>query len=328
MQPLALVPQPLALIPQPLALVVSLLALVAACASGAPPNPEPAAEPGQTVQREPGYELRRISLQGGFLRVELKIPDSPPGPKPAIVVPLADEAQLLARGFVLVDFHHDWTVVPGLEDAAQREEPVSGQKVGRWLLAAPRPGIVGRAYFQLVTLSARSSVPAVVDALEATPEVDARRIGIGGSSTAGFVALEALAAEPRLAAGVVRSTCGDYHAFLRSSYLALNDDPQWLPGGQLVLDDAYAAELIENEPIRRADRFPPRPLLMLNGTADPIVPFRCAERTATRLHGAYQRAGVGERFRFVAHEGAGHDLGDEARERALRFWEQWLLGER
>ena len=64
--------------------------------------------------------------------------------------------------------------------------------------------------------------------------------------------LEALREEPRLAAGAARVACGDYHRFLRSSSLALHDDPRWLPGGELVLDEDYAAELREREPLRFA----------------------------------------------------------------------------
>lgn len=301
-----------------LALVLLLPSLFAGCA-------RPMAAPDERTP-EPGYEVREVALQGGFLRVTLEIPHDPPDPKPAILVPLADREALLSRGVVLVDFHHDWSVVPGLRDAAKQRETPPPNEVGRWLLAAPRPGIVGRSYFQLISLAARSSVPEIVDLLESLPEVDAGRIGIGGSSTAGFVALEALAAEPRLAAGVVRAACGDYHTFLRSSSLALQDDPRWLPDGRLILDEDYETELREIEPIRSVDRYPPRPLLMLNGDADGAIPFSCAERTAVALHRAYQRAGVGDRFHFVVHSGAGHDLGAAAETEALRFWERWLLG--
>jgi hypothetical protein len=73
------------------------------------------------------------------------------------------------------------------------------------------------------------------------------------------VALQGMAAEPRLALGVVRVACGDYHLFLRLSNLGLGGDPRWLVDGEMVLDDDYEPEIQRIEPVARAERFPPRP---------------------------------------------------------------------
>ena len=199
-------------------------------------------------------------------------------------------------------------------------------QVGTWLLAAPRPGIVGRAYFRFIGADARMHVPLVLDHLETVPEIDAERIAVAGSSTAGFTALEALAAEPRLAAGVVRVACGDYREFLKNSSLALDGDERWLIDGEMVLDEDYDAELRKREPIRSAARFPPRPRLMLNGAQDPAIPVACARRTAAALERAYAARGQSERFRFVLYPERGHDVGAPARDETLRWWERWLLG--
>jgi len=198
-------------------------------------------------------------------------------------------------------------------------------RVGAWLLAAPRPGIVGKGYFGLISQDALHSLPQVLDYLETVPEIDADRIAIAGSSTSGFVALEAVAHDRRFAAAVVRVACGDYHEFLRTSSLALNNDPRWLPNGKLVLDRDYEAMLRDIEPIRFSDRFPPRPLLMLNGRDDTAIPFACAERTAQALAGAYIRDRVPDRFRFVAYEGQGHNLGAAAVDETLAWWDRWLV---
>jgi dipeptidyl aminopeptidase/acylaminoacyl peptidase len=202
---------------------------------------------------------------------------------------------------------------------------VEESRVGAWLLAAPRPGIVGRDYFALIRANAGSNVPRVVEQVASLPEVDPERIAIAGSSTEGFVALEALLHEPRLAAGVARVSCGDYHRFLRSSSLALDDDPRWLPEGRLELDADYEAELSEREPLHHADRYPPRPLLMLNGARDPAIPLACARSTAEALEHAYAEAGVPERFRWVVFEEAAHDLHEAAASEILGWWERWLL---
>jgi dipeptidyl aminopeptidase/acylaminoacyl peptidase len=203
-------------------------------------------------------------------------------------------------------------------------EPAQHETVGTWMLAAPRPGIVGKGYFGVVGTTAKT-LSDVFDAVAALDGIDDARIAISGSSTHGFVALEALRDEPRLAAGVVRVACGDYHRFLRSSSLALHDDPRWLPGGELVLDEDYDAMLREREPIRHAEAYPPRPLLMLNGANDPAIPRACAERTAEAFTAAYAAAGVPDRYRFELYPEAGHDLGDEALQAVLAWWERWLL---
>jgi dipeptidyl aminopeptidase/acylaminoacyl peptidase len=192
------------------------------------------------------------------------------------------------------------------------------------MLAAPRPGIVGRNYFGLISVEARKIVPAVLDHLEGVAEIDSRRIAIAGSSTHGFVALEALAREPRLAVAAVRVACGDYHEFLKSSSLALAGDERWLVDGELSLDEEYEVSLRKQEPIRFADRFPPRPLLLLNGEEDEAVPARCARETARVFARAYERRGIPGRLRFVLYEGRGHDLGPDVNDEILAWWERWL----
>ncbi|MFM7736276.1 MAG: alpha/beta hydrolase family protein, partial [Alphaproteobacteria bacterium] len=216
-------------------------------------------------------------IDGGWITVSVTLPRHPDGPKPVVISPIVAERDLLERGIGFVRFRTHWEILKPLADAvrAKASSPANAAgpgdtgralasgtgapaaatgasdaptppgatpaepQVGAWLLAAPRPGIVGRAYFQLITQDAHASIPRVVDFLAAMPQVDPTRIAIGGSSTSGFVALQALAAEPRLSAAVVRVACGDYTAFLRSSRLALNDDPRWVGDGPLPLDRDY-----------------------------------------------------------------------------------------
>jgi predicted esterase len=262
--------------------------------------------------------------------VELRIPDAPPGRKPVVVSPFVDEDLLLARGFAVATWHFDWKEAARLASAPAPEAPheppppdASETRVGAWLLASPRPGVIGRAYFQLVGASAEL-VPTVIDVLEMQSEIDPQRIAIMGSSTFGFVALQALQGDPRLAAGVVRVACGDYLDFLRSSSLALADDPRWLPEGRMELDADYEAELHAHEPIAHADAFPPRPLLLLAGRTDPVMPYACVEHTADAFAEAYTRAGVEDRFRLESFSEEGHHLGEEADAIALRWLERWL----
>jgi len=301
---------------------VALLLCAIGCASA--PQPKPASDP---IESEVAYRSERTTLRNGMVEIEVKIPSSPPGVKPVIISPFGDERSVLARGFGIVRYRTRWSKLAELDDRgrAPRPEPAvePENRVGIWMLASPRPGIVGRAYFEFVRFDA-ALVSRVIDFLERVPDVDAARIGIAGSSTAGFVALEAMAIEPRLAAAAVRSTCGDYHAFLRDSQLALGGNEKWLEAGQIVLDADYDAALRAREPYARAELYPPRPLAMFNGERDRAVPFHCARRTAERLAAAYAAAGVSERFRFTTYPDAGHNLGSDTVRQTLDFFQRWL----
>jgi dienelactone hydrolase len=306
---------------------VAVLIAVAPLACAAPPNPQ------ATHASRAGYEVRAFSLQKGFVTGTLKIPETPPGPKAAILQPIVDEAELLERGFAVVRFQANWHLLAPLVESDREPQappapaegsPDADASVGRWLLASARPGLVGSDYFSLISANADGVVPAVLDYLQDVPEIDPRRMAIAGSSTAGFVALEAFVRERRLSAAAVRVACGDYHEFLKSSSLALDGDERWLHDGDLVLDADYEARLREREPIRYAERLPPRPLLMLNGEADPAVPATCARETARVFAASYARRGVPERFRFVLYPDRGHDLGADSAQEVIAWWERWL----
>ena len=290
---------------------------MAACAAHAP---APDANPAPVETR---------AYTEGPLRITLRIPSVPSGPKPVALSPFLDADTLLARGFIVAEYQFEWAEVARLKGLPPPEPqppapPQSGERVGAWLLSSPRPGIVGRAYFQLVAASAKVNVPAVVDLLVRQPEVDPKRIAIFGSSTFGFVALEALRDDPRIALGIVRVACGDYLTFLRASTLALADDPRWLVDGRAPLDADYAAEVHAHQPIDHADAYPPRPLLLLAGRTDRVMPYACVESTEEALGAAYARAGVADRFRVESFAEEGHQLGAASDALALDWLVRWL----
>jgi len=321
-------------------LLLILLAALPACKSAA----RHAAAPVVNAMSAPTGDTVTTQLANGWIDVSVTIPSTPAGPKPVVISPIVPEAELLARGFVVVRFHTNWEslrafgghapVGAAAENATERGREVQAvepkpaespaPQVGAWLLAAPRPGIVGRAYFDIISMDAETVLPQVVDYLVTLPEVDASRIALTGSSTSGFVALQGMAGEPRITVGVVRVACGDYMRFLRSSSLALNDDPRWLADGKIVLDPDYAVEIATREPIRHAERYPPRPLLLLAGEQDRAIPYACVETTVQRFRAAYAKQGADDRFRFVAFPEAGHNLDDAANASILPWLEQWL----
>lgn len=300
---------------------------VAGCKSAVAP-----VAPRITPVSAPPGRWTESSLENGWITVSVGLPIRGRPPFPAIVSPTVADHLLLERGFAVVRYRTNWAILrsflpqPAATPAPGPRSPTASPKpqVGAWILASDRPGNVGQAYFAFITNDAKHSIPRVLDHLETVPEIDAIRIGIMGSSTGGFTALQALVDEPRLALGVVQVACGDYHLFLRSSRLALNDDPRWLPDGRLILDTDYEAMLESIEPNRFADRLPPRPLLLMSGSDDPAIPAACVESSVRVFERAYRSVGEGNRFDAVEFRGAGHDLGAAAEERAVDFIVRWL----
>jgi len=70
----------------------------------------------------------------------------------------------------------------------------------------------------------------------------------------------------------------------------------------------------------------PRPLLVLNGETDPLVPVEGARLAADSARRAYEAAGVPERFRFEVAPGVGHAFTDQERRMALDWFDRWLKG--
>jgi dienelactone hydrolase len=232
---------------------------------------------------------------------------------------LGERDVLLGAGFAVVTFTVHWELLRGLAPAPLPPEPAPAPApgVGVWLLASPTAGTVGQRYFGLVAAQVKT-IRRVLDHLQTSPLVDASRIGIAGSSTNGFAALEATAGDPRIRASAVVAACGDYHRFLELSSLAMR-------GAPLTLDPSYSHELRMREPIRHPDRLLHAAVLLVNGAADVAVPPACARETADALQRAYTDAGVPERFHFVLVEGAAHSqLGPRARDEAVAWFARWL----
>ncbi|TMA56511.1 MAG: hypothetical protein E6J75_09560 [Deltaproteobacteria bacterium] len=150
------------------------------------------------------------------------------------------------------------------------------------------------------------------------PEIDPGRTGMTGSSTNGFITLQAVAADGRLSAAVAVAACGDHLRFLRFSSMGMAGQP-------LQLDPEYERWLHGQEPIRHSERLVHAALLVVNRVDDPLIPISCAESTAHVLERAYARAGVPERFRFVRTQESGHGVGKAEGEEALAWLRRWLL---
>lgn len=271
----------------------------------------------------PASEVREGALHGGFITVRVRIPEATPRPVPAVLTLLGQEDAFLDLGLAVVTFETHWEVLKPLVDALPPPPAPEGpppRTWGKWMLAAPSPRTVGQGYFGLIHGTATRTVPEILDWLATVPEVDGRRVGVVGTSTNGFTALEAAGAERRIVAAVALAACGDYHAFLEQSPLGLGGEEPFDPTPE------YEATLRRQEPIRHPERVLHGALLMVNGAADHAVPIACARETARVFARAYHRAGTPERFRYVEIPDGTHDLGEEGIRQAMAWLYRWLLG--
>ncbi|MBN1485707.1 MAG: alpha/beta fold hydrolase [Chloroflexia bacterium] len=175
----------------------------------------------------------------------------------------------------------------------------------------PEAGLLARAGFGLLLLDWRAhgqsdgdmvtfgcrekqDLLAALDFVSARPDVDPDRIGLLGFSMGGAVMIEGAAVDPRPRAVLVEST-----------YATLEEELAWqmggLPGGALLARLwGQMRTGIEPDAVRPVDRIgqiSPRPVLLIYGAEDGVVP----PGSAQRLYAA-----AGEPKELWVIEGCGH----------------------
>lgn len=294
-------------------LILPLLVCVTACRRPAPTPPLPAAAT-EAPSARPDVTVHHLSLSRGFHTVDVLVPTRFPPPRPAVVSLLGEEDAMLDAGLAVITFKTHWELLP----KPKNPQPQPKNTVGKWLLASPTPRTIGQFYLGVIAANAEKTIPQVLDAVTALPDIDARRLAVAGTSTNGFTVLMALAAEPRLTAGVAIVACGDFHDFLHRSNLAME-------GAPLDLDPEYDRWLHEKEPIRYPEKIVHASLLMVNGSDDQSIPASCARETARVFRRAFRKARASRRFRFVMLAGQGHNIVEPARDETLAWLRRWLL---
>lgn len=289
------------------------VAAVAALLGCGTATPTPTRDPGAAAPVTT-YLAQETQLLDGRVDAQAQIPLQPRGPKPALIVMHGDTHAMVAAGFVAVTFK----VKP--EPAPPSPAPASPAPaaVGKWVLASPSAAVLGRQYLENIATTAETVVPAVLDWMTTLPDVDPTRLGMLGSSTNGFITLQATAADPRLRVAVAIAACGDYQRFLQFSSMGMEGRP-------LALAHDYARWLARQEVINHPDRLLHAAVLMVNRSGDPLIPVSCADETARVLSEAYARAGQPQRFRYLRLDLEGHGAGAEEVVPAREWLRQWLL---
>ncbi len=143
---------------------------------------------------------------------------------------------------------------------------------------------------------------AALDYMEGLPDVDPDRIGVLGFSAGASVAICTVARRPRVAALVACAAPsgsmrrGDpWDTIQRARQIGIIRDPDFPPN-----IEAWTRGWEENAPIDWIERVAPRPILLIHGTADDVVPFENAELLLARVSASaelYPVLGGGHRLR-------------------------------
>jgi dienelactone hydrolase len=166
--------------------------------------------------------------------------------------------------------------------------------------------------FTAAIAQAVQDVRRTVDVLASRPEIDPDQIGVMGISLGGFLAASAAERDPRIARTALLLAGGDVLRIIHSTRETrdLSAVIRGLaPGVKAEVEQAIEAL----DPLRQAEQLRERAakgrVLMINATADEVVPRACAEKLA---------AALGMADRVVWLEGLGHYTALAALPRALR----------
>jgi len=112
-----------------------------------------------------------------------------------------------------------------------------------------------------------------VDFLETRNDIDPDQIVLLGASMGGILGATAAAHEPRIQGALLLYAGGNLRRLLAESTIIYPRTTWW----RSTLAGASGIILREVDPLRHIGRISPRPVLMINGSRDTVVPPRCAE---------------------------------------------------
>lgn len=142
---------------------------------------------------------------------------------------------------------------------------------------------------------ARAALLGALDWLAVQPEQHPARIGVYGFSMGGYVVAQVAADEPRIAALVLAAPVMDIHWQARHEHGKWG----WLGRGPALLALKQGGMPIDAEPPMAAiRRYAPRPLLLIGGAEDGLVP-------ASRLREVFALAGEPARYWDIPNAGHG-----------------------
>ncbi|MEE2656862.1 MAG: alpha/beta fold hydrolase [Candidatus Latescibacterota bacterium] len=174
-----------------------------------------------------------------------------------------------------------------------------------------------------------------IDYVETRPEADVSRLGMLGLSMGGMEALLLAAVDDRVDAVVsIAGQLSWEEVFAEGAWkLIFTGLPltEQLLARQADGAEAHRAFLEITPDLRIVDapgvaaRIAPRPLLIMTGEEDPYVTPAGALRTFRTARVSYEIANRSDALAFWIEEGMGHGFSDAMRQRALRWFQRWLV---
>lgn len=179
----------------------------------------------------------------------------------------------------------------------------------------------------------------LIDYLETRPDVDAARIGLGGTSKGGIETYLAAAVDPRVAAAVSERGVQGFKWAL--------DHGAWDSRAWTIRDALDAVSDESKAPVTAAfvrhfyDRIAPgiygqfdapamlpliapRPLLVINGDSDPRTPMAGVRESAAAAERAYKAAGASDKFMLKVLPNVGHENTPEIEQLSADWFARWL----
>ena len=179
----------------------------------------------------------------------------------------------------------------------------------------------------------------LIDYLETRPDVDASRIGLGGTSKGGIETYLTAAVDPRVAVAVpergVQSfkwaldhIAWDSRAWtIRDALEAAADETKTPVNASFVREfyDRVAPGIYgEFDAPAMLPLIAPRPLLVINGDSDPRTPMAGVRQSAAAAERAYKAAGASDKFMLKIMPDTGHENTPEIEAAMVDWFVRWL----
>lgn len=175
-------------------------------------------------------------------------------------------------------------VLPGLDSTKETRHFSRGgwMRRGFAVLSLDGPGQGEASTWSTARPDYEVAVAAAVDWIESRPDLDAGRIGLFGSSLGGYYAPRAAAFEPRIAA--VIANCGpfDWGECWDGLPLVTREAFEHYSGAE---DADHARRLAAAFTLEGVMGNLDRPLLVVHGTEDPLIPWEQGRRIADEAGG-------------------------------------------
>jgi len=169
-----------------------------------------------------------------------------------------------------------------------------------------------------ILLGMAMDIRLLIDMLPACTGIATACCGMTGFSLGGHATLLAMAVEPRISVGVSFIGTGDHRGLM-----ALRAAQNHVPPEQFgdYFPPALDAVVRSCDPIHNPGIFSGRPLLLLNGGTDTVVPIACVRR----FHAAVKRACHDpRRLRLSVYRGVGHEVTPAMWDEGRKWFRRWL----